>query len=104
MDLVTCRNTLMYFSPHGQARTLAKLYLSMTPRGVLILGDCELATATKLFVPFDADFRAWIKAPDSNECDALTVLQHVGFRGPIRRERQRYRGSACPRGAVLRFA
>ena len=42
MDLVCCRNLLIYLKPEGQRRILSSLYLALKPeRGVLVLGDCE---------------------------------------------------------------
>jgi two-component system, chemotaxis family, CheB/CheR fusion protein len=85
MDLILCRNTIMYFTQAGQARALAKLYLSMTSGGVLLLGKAENASASQLFTPLDVAEHAWIKAAGSENSDALKVLQQLGFRGPIRR-------------------
>jgi chemotaxis protein methyltransferase CheR len=40
-DLVLCRNLLVYFSPVLQKDVFKRIYKTITPGGVLILGDCE---------------------------------------------------------------
>jgi two-component system CheB/CheR fusion protein len=85
MNLILCRNTIMYFSRDGQARALAKLYLSMTSDGVLMLGESEVPKAVNLFEPIDIAHHAWVKAFGSGSGDALKVLNDVGLRGPSRR-------------------
>ena len=41
MDLVTCRNTLIYFKPAAQERALARLQYGMVDGGYLFLGSSE---------------------------------------------------------------
>ena len=41
MDLVTCRNTLIYFKPPAQERALARLQYGLLPGGFLFLGSSE---------------------------------------------------------------
>lgn len=50
MDLILCRNTLMYFARSAQAGALGKLYLGMRTAGTLITGMDEQPTVwTDLF-------------------------------------------------------
>ncbi len=50
MDLVTCRNTLIYFRPDAQERALQRLQYAVKPNGSLYLGSSEsLANATSGF-------------------------------------------------------
>lgn len=44
MDLVSCRNVLIYFQPEVQKRVLAKLTFSLNNNGVLVLGSSENIT------------------------------------------------------------
>ncbi len=54
IDVLSCRNTLMYFTPTAQTRILAKLHFALRPTGFLVLGRSEaLATRSALFTPFD---------------------------------------------------
>jgi chemotaxis methyl-accepting protein methylase len=44
MDLVLCRNLLIYFEKDLQGKVLANLYASLNPGGFLILGKTETLT------------------------------------------------------------
>ena len=60
IDLLSCRNTLMYFTPAAQTRILANLHFALRPSGFLVLGRSEaLATRTALFTPFDLKQRVF---------------------------------------------
>ena len=54
VDLLLCRNTLMYFNAEAQARIVQRLYFSLNPAGYAILGRAELlfSHATS-FTPVD---------------------------------------------------
>jgi two-component system CheB/CheR fusion protein len=41
MDLVVCRNTLIYFQAEAQERVMRRLQYALVPRGVLFLGSSE---------------------------------------------------------------
>ncbi|WP_437805140.1 CheR family methyltransferase [Sorangium sp. So ce1078] len=43
LDLILCRNTLIYFTPAAQVSVLAALYLSLRESGVLFTGEAENA-------------------------------------------------------------
>ncbi|WP_292252491.1 chemotaxis protein CheB [Marinospirillum sp.] len=43
MDLVVCRNTLIYFKPQAQRRALTRLQYALKPKGYLFLGPSESA-------------------------------------------------------------
>ena len=49
MDVVLCRNTLMYFKPQAQARVVSRIHDSVRPGGYLILGKAERSRDTRLF-------------------------------------------------------
>jgi two-component system CheB/CheR fusion protein len=64
VDLLLCRNTLMYFNAEAQARILERLHFSLTERGVLFLGKAEmLLSHTRLFLPVDLKRRFFRKVP-----------------------------------------
>ena len=42
IDLLTCRNTLMYFNAETQARILNRMHFALRPDGVLFLGKAEM--------------------------------------------------------------
>lgn len=54
LDLISCRNVLIYFQPELQDDVLAKFHYALNPDGYLLLGQSETAeTADKLFEPMD---------------------------------------------------
>lgn len=54
IDLLLCRNTLMYFTQPAKAAVMAKLYYATHPEGTLIVGRAEmLFSHVDLFVPGD---------------------------------------------------
>ena len=54
IDLLTCRNTLMYFTAEVQAKVLASFQFALNPGGYLFLGRSEaLVTRTQMFEVVD---------------------------------------------------
>lgn len=54
IDLVTCRNTLMYLNAETQARVLGRLHFALSDGGFLLLGRAETLMAHgQSFVPAD---------------------------------------------------
>ncbi|WP_307831772.1 CheR family methyltransferase [Prauserella cavernicola] len=63
IDLLVCRNTLMYFNVETQTKILNRLHFALAPRGLLFLGQAEmLLSHTKIFDPFDLKRRVFRKA------------------------------------------
>ncbi|MBP2473002.1 two-component system CheB/CheR fusion protein [Crossiella equi] len=64
IDLLICRNTLMYFNAETQSRILSRLYFALAEGGVLFLGKAEmLLSHSSLFVPIDLKRRVFRKVP-----------------------------------------
>ena len=58
MDLISCRNVLIYFGAAMQKRVLARLHFALVPSGFLVLGDSEsVGPGNALFRPIDAAHR-----------------------------------------------
>jgi len=54
LDLITCRNTLMYFTSDIQAKILASFHFALNPGGYLFLGKSEaLVTRAQMFQVVD---------------------------------------------------
>ncbi len=54
VDLLLCRNTLMYLNAETQARIAERLHYSLNPEGTLFLGKAEmLLSQSALFTPID---------------------------------------------------
>jgi two-component system, chemotaxis family, CheB/CheR fusion protein len=68
IDLLSCRNTLMYFTHQTQAHVLRQLRFALQPSGYLVLGRSEaLATRTNLFTPLDLKRRLFRRTQASKE-------------------------------------
>jgi len=64
VDLLVCRNTLMYFNAETQRSVLGRLHFSLAPRGVLFLGHAEmLLSHTDRFTPLNLTHRFFRKVP-----------------------------------------
>ena len=54
LDLLSCRNVLIYFTSEAQKRILPLFHYSLNPRGLLLLGSSESVTGfDELFAPVD---------------------------------------------------
>jgi two-component system CheB/CheR fusion protein len=63
VDLLLCRNTLMYFNAEMQSQVLRRFHFALDAAGVLVLGKSETLTAhADLFVPSDLKRRVFVKA------------------------------------------
>ncbi len=62
MDLVSCRNLLIYLDVDLQARVVPSFHYALAPEGILILGISESATRHEdLFVPLDKSARIFMR-------------------------------------------
>ncbi len=74
VDLLICRNCLMYFNSEAQARILARFHFALAPRGVLFLGKAETILAQRsTFEPMDVKRRVFVKSERQME------RRHVNF-------------------------
>ncbi len=64
LDLLICRNTLMYFNLETQSRILDRFHFALNDNGFLFLGKAEmLLTHPDLFSPIDLRYRIFSKVP-----------------------------------------
>ncbi len=64
IDLLVCRNTLMYFTAEAQAQILRRFHFALEDDGFLLLGKSEmLITHSDLFTPVDMKRRVFRKVP-----------------------------------------
>jgi two-component system CheB/CheR fusion protein len=79
LDLLVCRNTLMYFNAEAQTRVLARFHFALNDTGYLFLGKAEmLLTHANLFSPIDLRHRIFIKMSAANLRDRLLVMAQAG--------------------------
>ena len=78
VDLLLCRNTLMYFNSEAQSRIMNRFYFSVNPGGHLVLGRAEmLFSHAALFSPVDLKRRIFKIAPKIHHRDRLLLLSPV---------------------------
>jgi two-component system CheB/CheR fusion protein len=78
VDLLICRNTLMYFTAETQSNILRRFHFAVADTGVLFLGKSEmLVTRGKLFAPVDLKRRIFSKLPR-----ALPTRTRLQFTAP----------------------
>jgi two-component system CheB/CheR fusion protein len=64
LDLLVCRNTLMYFNSETQAKILARFHFALRDEGYLFLGKAEtLLSQNQSFRPEDLKSRIFQRAP-----------------------------------------
>ena len=64
LDLLICRNTLMYFNAETQGRILRHFHFALRDGGVLMLGKSEMMISHRdLFAPDDLKKRIFVKQP-----------------------------------------
>src|SRR5579875_2283184 len=97
VDLLVCRNTLMYMNAETQRNVLGRLHFALAPEGTLFLGHAEmLLSHGDRFVPLDLKHRVFRKTPGSHglnrydlaatiyerhsELPVLNALRDVAFR------------------------
>jgi chemotaxis methyl-accepting protein methylase len=77
IDLLTCRNTLMYFNAETQASILGRFHFSLNNGGYLYLGKSEmLITHADLFKPVDLKRRVFAKVARPTLRDRLLFTAH----------------------------
>jgi two-component system, chemotaxis family, CheB/CheR fusion protein len=90
MDLLVCRNTLMYFNAETQAQVLGRFHFALNDNGFLFLGKAEMALAsTRLFGPVDIRLRIFHKVPSSGNGDNPVVLTQPPDRPEVDRATRR---------------
>ncbi|MGH7480765.1 MAG: CheR family methyltransferase, partial [Longimicrobiales bacterium] len=64
LDLISCRNLLIYLMPEAQVRVLETFHYALAPGGLLFLGTAESpAGDAALFLPLDKRQRLYRRAP-----------------------------------------
>ena len=95
LDLVSCRNLLIYLNRTAQQRVMDLLHFALNPGGYLFLGSSESVDgASDLFLSVDKDAHIFQSRPVGSRL-ALPVPDLLGgSRGPLRPSRERASRSA----------
>jgi two-component system CheB/CheR fusion protein len=84
LDLLVCRNTLMYLNAETQERILARFHFALNENGYLFVGKAEmLLTHGNLFTPVAMPFRIFRKNSLANKQDPLLRLVHASNRATV---------------------
>jgi two-component system, chemotaxis family, CheB/CheR fusion protein len=63
IDILSCRNLLIYMEPELQKKLIGLFYYSLNPNGIMILGSSEtLGTQSHLFTPLDLKWKIFKRA------------------------------------------
>jgi len=66
VDLLVCRNLLIYFDAHTQTQILTRFHYALEPHGVLFMGKASsLLGAAQMFRPLNSRFRIFQRADGS---------------------------------------
>lgn len=117
LDLVSCRNVLIYFEPALQKQLIPIFHYALKPRGHLLLGSAETVGAFgELFGPVDARHKIFLSLPAGGatlphlrlETDFPAIQRapdgpaHVWSRLDVLKEADRLVAAKyCPPGLVL---
>jgi two-component system, chemotaxis family, CheB/CheR fusion protein len=107
LDLLVCRNTLMYFNSEAQEKILARFHFALNRAGYLFLGRAEtLLTHSHSFRPVDLKHRIFARAAVSDTRDRLLALSLAPSTPPalVQTPRPRLLDLAFDQGPVAQVA
>ncbi|HTU85702.1 MAG TPA: CheR family methyltransferase, partial [Solirubrobacteraceae bacterium] len=95
IDMLVCRNTLMYFTAETQAHILRRFHFALDDDGYLLLGKSEmLITHTDLFAPVELKRRVFRKVIKPTLRDRVRVMAGDNARGVAVTEAESLREAA----------
>ena len=74
IDLLVCRNTLIYFNAEAQRTILSRFQFALNDGGILFLGKSEMPMRNPGLAVLDIKSRIFIKPPSSPADDALAAV------------------------------
>ncbi|MEZ6071303.1 MAG: chemotaxis protein CheB [Pirellulales bacterium] len=102
LDLISCRNLLIYFQPDAQKKVLSLFHFGLKANGVLLLGPSE--SPGELGDEFDAVDRHWkiyrkrrdVRSPRTSACRSLRAWSDCGqVRRPPANKRSKCKTVNC---------
>ena len=86
LDLISCRNVLIYLGKESQRRAMAVFHYALQPAGFLLLGKSEaIGRFPDLFAPVDRKYKIYSKMPGPARPSPRFRRQQIWF------EQDRYR-------------
>jgi two-component system CheB/CheR fusion protein len=78
VNILMCRNALMYFNTEAQKRILARFHVALVDTGVLFLGKAEmLSTHGQMFAPIDLRRRIFSKISKDHWRDRIAIMNQA---------------------------
>jgi two-component system, chemotaxis family, CheB/CheR fusion protein len=104
IDLLLCRNVLMYFTVDAQTRILSQLNFALRDRGYLMLGKSEmLVRHSDYFAPVDLRWRVFRRVPRRNVGERLGQVGEPELGDDVRSRHADLRAAASLIGPVARL-
>ena len=113
LDLISCRNLLIYLDEVAQRRILQAFHFALRPQGVLMIGPAEsIGQSSELFEQVDKRFRIYRRRPGSGPGTAgqyrggpgLAALESTGGRPAAFASRQSPSHEKADRWLLARYA
>jgi two-component system, chemotaxis family, CheB/CheR fusion protein len=87
IDIVCCRNLMIYFDVHLQKKLLMLFYYSLNPNGILLLGSAETnGTHSELFSTVDSKFRIYRRSNTNKKPELFELPGTISHINPIQSE------------------
>jgi two-component system, chemotaxis family, CheB/CheR fusion protein len=77
IDLLVCRNVLIYFNPKIQASVFVRFHFALNDRGFLFIGGAESVTNKNIFTSVSIKHRVFTKGENLSLNDHLSILPHT---------------------------
>jgi two-component system CheB/CheR fusion protein len=104
VDVLACRNTLMYFNAETQSQILNRMHFALRPDGVLFLGKAEmLLSHSAYFRPIELKRRFFKKVPAEARDRRLPLLQPATPVGDGKHEVSRLHAAALTSSAAAQI-
>jgi two-component system CheB/CheR fusion protein len=104
VDLLVCRNTLMYFSTETQSRILSRFHFALNEGGYLFLGRAETLMAHgQIFMPVDTKRRLSRKRSRGLSREAYRPMQVINNSSDSAESRGRLREAALEASPVAQM-
>ncbi len=85
LDLVSCRNLLIYFEPPLQQRVITTFHYALRPGRHLLLGPSEsVAAQSRLFAPLDKRHRLYVRRDTTANFPAFSLSRSPEARMPAK--------------------
>jgi len=91
LDLLVCRNLLIYFISELQRRLVPIFHYSLNPGGILFLGSSEtVGKQEEYFSAYNSKWKIYINKPETGEAELETAFPVYAFEHMREAERKEY--------------